>query len=125
MRGANGKKQEPVSRISLFSATPGNLIKEVEQIGEGFVCGTDEPLDFVTFSVKYGCWSDKNANIGWHELDIPLIHVENDTKGDNRVTHVSIDTKVSTRWTLGINTDEIEDFQLKGTYKYLWRLSLP
>lgn len=114
MRGANGKKQEPVSRISLFSTTPGNLIKEVEQIGEGFVCGTDEPLDFVTFSVKYGCWSDKNANIGWHELDIPLIHVENDTKGDNRVTHVSIDTKVSTRWTLGINTDEIEDFHLKG-----------
>ncbi|XP_019262309.1 PREDICTED: endoplasmic reticulum metallopeptidase 1 [Nicotiana attenuata] len=114
MRGANDKKQEPVSRISLFSTTPGNLIKEVEQIGEGFVCGTDEPLDFVTFSVKYGCWSDKNANIGWHELDIPLIHVENDTKGDNRVTHVSIDTKVSTRWTLGINTDEIEDFQLKG-----------
>ncbi|KAK4706770.1 hypothetical protein R3W88_033679 [Solanum pinnatisectum] len=113
MTGANGKKQEPTSYISLFSTTPGNLVKEVEQIGEGFTCGTDKPLDFVTFSVKYGCWSDKNANIGWHETDIPLIRVENDIKGDNRVTHVSIDTKLSTRWTLGINTDEVEDFQLK------------
>ncbi|KAJ8533714.1 hypothetical protein K7X08_007038 [Anisodus acutangulus] len=113
MTGANGRKQEPASHISLFSTTPGNLVKEVEHIGEGFTCGTDKPLDFVTFSVKYGCWSDKNANIGWHESDIPLIRVENDTKGDNRVTHVSIDTKVSTRWTLGINADEVEDFQLK------------
>ncbi|KAK4345465.1 hypothetical protein RND71_035641 [Anisodus tanguticus] len=113
MTGANGRKQEPASHIYLFSTTPGNLVKEVEHIGEGFTCGTDKPLDFVTFSVKYGCWSDKNANIGWHESDIPLIRVENDTKGDNRVTHVSIDTKVSTRWTLGINADEVEDFQLK------------
>lgn len=113
MTGANGKKQEPASYISLFSTTPGNLVKEVEQIGEEFTCGTDKPLDFVTFSVKYGCWSDKNANIGWHKTDIPQIRVENDIKGDNRVTHVSIDTKLSTRWTLGINTDEVEDFQLK------------
>lgn len=113
MTEANGKKQEPASHIFLFSNTPGNLVKEVEQIGEGFTCGTDMPLDFVTFSVKYGCWSDKNANIGWYETDIPLIRVENDIKGDNRVTHVSIDTKLSTRWTLGINTDEIKDFQLK------------
>lgn len=115
MTGARGEMQEPASHISLFSTTPGSLVKEVEQIGEGFTCGTDKPLDFVTFLVKYGCWSDKNANIGWHETDIPLIHVEDDTKGDNRVSHVSIDTKLSTRWTLGINTDEVEDFQLKGT----------
>ncbi|PHU02040.1 hypothetical protein BC332_27291 [Capsicum chinense] len=113
MTGARGETQEPASHISLFSTTPGSLVKEVEQIGEGFTCGTDKPLDFVTFLVKYGCWSDKNANIGWHETDIPLIHVEDDTKGDNRVSHVSIDTKLSTRWTLGINTDEVEDFQLK------------
>ncbi|XP_060176435.1 uncharacterized protein LOC132606814 isoform X2 [Lycium barbarum] len=113
MTGANGQKQEPTSHISLFSTTPGNLVKEVEQIGEGFTCGTDKPLDFVTISVKYGCWSDRNANIGWHEPDIPLIRVENDIKSDYRVTRVSIDTKVSTRWTLGINADEVEDFQLK------------
>ncbi|CAN4125594.1 unnamed protein product [Withania somnifera] len=111
--GANGKKQVPASHISIFSTTPGNLIKEVEEIGEGFTCGTDKPLDFVTFSVKYGCWSDKNADIGWKETDIPLIRVENDIKGDSRVTHVSIDTKLSTRWTAGINADEVADFQLK------------
>nr|GMD30216.1 endoplasmic reticulum metallopeptidase 1 isoform X1 [Ipomoea batatas] len=107
------RQQDPVSYISLFSTTPGNLIKEAEQIGEGFICGRDKPFDFVTFSVKYSCWTNKSAEIGWKESDIPALHVESDIKGDSRVTHVLVDTKVSTRWSLGINTDEIEDFQLK------------
>lgn len=108
-------QEDPVSYITLFSTTPGNLIKEAEQIGEGFICGRDKPIDFVTFSVKYSCWTNKSAEFGWKESDIPVLHVESDIKGDSRVTHILVDTKVSTRWSLGINTDEVEDFQLKGT----------
>lgn len=115
--GINGR--EPVSYISLFSTTPGNLNKEADQIGEGFVCGRDRPLDFVTFTVNYSCWTDKDAGTGWLDSDIPAIHVEKDAKGGNRETQISIDTRVSTRWSLGINTDEIEDFQLTGISKFL------
>ncbi|KAL6501104.1 hypothetical protein OROHE_025301 [Orobanche hederae] len=104
---------EPVSYISLFSTTPGNLNKEANEIGEGFICGKDRHLDFVTFSVDYGCWTDKNAQNGWIKSDIPIIHVEKDSEGEIRETQVSIDTKVSTRWCLGINTEEIDDFQMK------------
>ncbi|KAI3470470.1 hypothetical protein Pfo_027133 [Paulownia fortunei] len=111
--GMSGENLEPVSYISLFSTTPGNLIKEADNIGEGFVCGRDRHLDFVTFSVNYSCWMDKNAETGWLKSDIPDIHVEKDTKGESRETQISIDTRVSTRWALGINTREIEDFQLK------------
>ncbi|CAA0806367.1 Zn-dependent exopeptidases superfamily protein, partial [Striga hermonthica] len=60
-----GENREPVSYISLFSTTPGNLNKEANDIGEGFVCGKDKHIDFVTFSVNYSCWSDKNAETGW------------------------------------------------------------
>ncbi|KAK6144768.1 hypothetical protein DH2020_021588 [Rehmannia glutinosa] len=108
-----GENVEPVSYISLFSTTPGNLIKEADAIGEGFVCGKDRHSDFVTFAVSYSCWTDKNAETGWLKSDIPAIHVEEDTKGKSRETQISIDTRVSTRWSLGINTREIEDFQLK------------
>ncbi|GER48938.1 endoplasmic reticulum metallopeptidase 1 [Striga asiatica] len=109
-----GENREPVSYISLFSTTPGNLNKEANDIGEGFVCGKDKHIDFVTFSVNYSCWSNKNAEIGWVKSEIPTIHADNkDTEGDSRVTQVSIDAKASTRWSLGINTVEIEDFQLK------------
>ncbi|GFP82846.1 endoplasmic reticulum metallopeptidase 1 [Phtheirospermum japonicum] len=65
---------KPVSYISLFSTTPGNLNKEANHIGEGFVCGRDRHLDFVTFSVDYGCWTDRGAETGWAESDIPTIH---------------------------------------------------
>ncbi|CAH9055161.1 unnamed protein product [Cuscuta epithymum] len=107
-------KEDPVSHISLFSTTPGNLNKEAEEIGEGFICGRNKPFDFVTFSVKYSCYTVKNAKIGWKESDIPLLRAESDVKGNSsRVTRVVVDTKSSTRWSLGINTDEVQDFQLK------------
>lgn len=112
--GTYGEKLEPSSYVSLFSTTPGKLTKEIEQIGEGFVCGRDKVLDFVTFSVKYGCWTEDNVGSGWSELDIPTLHVESDTKADDRNTQISIDTKSSIRWSLAINTEEIEDFKLKG-----------
>ncbi|KAL8051774.1 hypothetical protein ABFX02_06G170700 [Erythranthe guttata] len=108
-----GENIEPVSYISLFSTTPGNLIKEANEIGEGFVCGKNRHLDFVTFYANYSCWTNKNAEKGWLKSDIPTIQVDKDLKGDNRETQISIDTKDSTRWSLGINTVEIEDFQLK------------
>ncbi|RAL42744.1 hypothetical protein DM860_009251 [Cuscuta australis] len=107
-------KEEPVSHISLFSTTPGNLNREAREIGEGFVCGRDKPFDFVTFSVKYGCWTTKNAEVGWNKSDIPMLHVESDVKGNSsRVSRILVDTRGSTRWSLGINTDEVEDFLLK------------
>lgn len=108
-----GEMQDPRSYISIFSTTPGNLIKEVEQINEGFVCGRDKVLDFVTFSVKYGCLTNDDIGGGWSKSDIPVLHVDSDTEGDGRTTQISIDTKVSTRWSLAINTQEIEDFLFK------------
>lgn len=106
---------DPVSYVSLFSTTPGNLNVEVEQINENFVCGKDKTVDFVTFSVKYGCLAYNDTMSGWSETDIPTIHVESDTKENGRITQVSINTKESVRWVLAINTEEIEDFELKGT----------
>lgn len=105
--------------MSLFSTTPGKLTKEVEQIQEGFVCGRDKEIDFVTFSVKYGCWTYKDTESGWSESEIPTLHVDNDDKGDERITRVSIDTKGSVRWVLAINTEEIEDFWLQGMVLFL------
>ncbi|KAF7132164.1 hypothetical protein RHSIM_Rhsim09G0151500 [Rhododendron simsii] len=117
--GTYGEKLEPSSYVSLFSTTPGKLTKEIEQIGEGFVCGRDKVLDFVTFSVKYGCWTEDNVEGGWSELDIPTLHVESDTKADDRNTQISIDTKSSIRWSLAINTEQIEDFKLKDSTEEL------
>lgn len=108
------EKQEASSYISLFSTAPGKLTKEVENIGEGFVCGRDKVIDFVTFSVHYGCWTQNGTESGWSESDIPTLHVESDTREDDRISEVIIDTKLSTRWSLAINTNEIEDFRLRG-----------
>ncbi|KAL2324805.1 hypothetical protein Fmac_023863 [Flemingia macrophylla] len=105
--------QNPISYLSLFSSTPGNLNKEAEQINEGFVCGKDKTVDFVTFSVKYGCWTYDDTTNGWSEMDIPTMHVHSDAKGNRRITQVSINTKGSIRWALAINTEEIEDFEFK------------
>ncbi|KAK7279652.1 hypothetical protein RJT34_24708 [Clitoria ternatea] len=105
--------QSPVSYMSLFSTTPGNLKKEVEQINEGFVCGKHKTVDFVTFSVKYGCWAYNDTSSGWSETDVPTMHVNSDAKGNERITQVSIDTKGSVRWVLAINTEEIEDFEFR------------
>lgn len=114
--GRYGEKQATSSYVSLFSLTPGKLTKEAEQIGEGFFCGRDKVLDFVTFTVTYSCWTHDNVETGWNKFDLPTLHVASDIKEDERVTKVLIDTKISTRWTLAINTEEIEDFRFKGNF---------
>ncbi|KAH9768337.1 peptidase M28 domain-containing protein [Citrus sinensis] len=116
--GKFGGKQEPSSYIALYSATPGKLTKEVEQIKEGFVCGRDNVIDFVTSSMKYGCLTDDNSEGGWSQSDIPTIHVNSDTvdtegNENERITQVSIDMKGAKRLTLAINAKEIEDFTFK------------
>ncbi|ESQ55900.1 hypothetical protein EUTSA_v10024352mg [Eutrema salsugineum] len=102
--------EDPVSFISLFSNTPGNLNMEAEQIKEGFKCGRDNKVDFVSFEAKYSCVTKKNAEAGWDKNDIPVLRVVDDKE---RVIAVSMDTGGSTRWTLGIDMEEIEDFTLQ------------
>ncbi|KAI3817653.1 hypothetical protein L1987_11449 [Smallanthus sonchifolius] len=111
--GRNGEHKEPISYISLFSTTPGKLTKEIEHIDEGFVCGRENVIDFVTFSTSYSCWTNSNSVNGWTKNDIPTLNVGIDSKTDERFTEVTIDTKLSTRWTLAINTNKIQDFRLK------------
>ncbi|KAL9661059.1 hypothetical protein QQ045_025878 [Rhodiola kirilowii] len=113
--GQRGIKQEVNSYISFFSVTPGKLTKEVENL-KGFTCGRDNTTDFVTFSVKYSCMTQTHEDVkgGWSESDIPSLSVTSDKTGLDRTTQVSIDTKGSTRWALGINTAEIQDFKLSG-----------
>ncbi|KAL5716950.1 hypothetical protein ACHQM5_010049 [Ranunculus cassubicifolius] len=111
-----GASQTPLSYVSLFSTTPGKLDKEAEHLREeGFVCG-NLVLDLVTFTVKYDCRSGgDDVETGWAESDIPKLQVETDDNDDaSRVTHVLMNTKMSTRWSLAINTDEIHDFMLQG-----------
>jgi hypothetical protein len=44
-----------------------------------------------------------------------VLHVESDSVTDDaRRTVVSVDTKSSTRWTLAINRQEIDDFTVDG-----------
>jgi hypothetical protein len=107
---------EPSSYISLFSNTPGKLTKEMMDLGgEEFSCGRNMSVDFVTFTVKYGCRSYKGANTGWSNSEVPVLHVESDSATDGaRRTVVSVDTKSSTRWTLAINRQEIDDFTVEG-----------
>lgn len=117
--GSYGGMPEPDTYISMFSATPGKLTREAEEIGEGFVCGRDKVLDFVTFSVKYGCWTKDDVEGGWDQSDIPMLLLERDTKEGDRITQISIDTKASSRWVLAINTEEIDDFKLKDNNEEL------
>ncbi|XP_021857223.1 uncharacterized protein [Spinacia oleracea] len=105
-----GNSKDPISYVSLFSSTPGNLDREIEQIKEGFECGREKVVDFVTFSVNYGCLTYEETEMGWSDLDIPKIEVKSDRKTNERVTKLSIDTKDSTRWSIAINTNEIADF---------------
>lgn len=111
--GNYGKDKDPISYISLFSTTPGSLINEAEEIKEGFVCGRDKVIDFVTFSVKYGCWSYNDSGSGWSYSEIPMLRVVREIKRDVRVTEILVDVKTSSRWSLAINALEIEDFILK------------
>lgn len=84
-------------------------------MGEGFVCGRDKVIDFVTFSVKYGCLTHDETKAGWSKSDVPFLFVTDDTdSGFKRVTRILIDTKSSIRWVLAINTEEVEDFKLEG-----------
>lgn len=119
------ENHDPLSYISLFSTTPGKLMKEVESLrDEEFVCGMNKSVDFVSFTVKYGCLSSKDSGYGWGKSDIPTIHVESDSVEAVRQTRVLIDTKHSTRWTLAINTEEISDFTFEGKkHAYLLFLS--
>ncbi|KAL5733494.1 hypothetical protein ACOSQ2_033186 [Xanthoceras sorbifolium] len=111
--GRFGAKSEPSSYAVLFSTTPGKLTKEIEQIKEGFVCGRENIVDFVTFSMEYGCLTYDDTDGGWSQSDIPTIQVHSDAKVDEGITQVSIDLKGSVRWSLAINADEIEDFTFK------------
>ncbi|XP_031251917.1 endoplasmic reticulum metallopeptidase 1 [Pistacia vera] len=111
--GKFGAKPEPSSYIALFSSTPGKLTKEVEQMKEGFICGQDKVVDFVTLSMEYGCLTYDDTEGGWSQSDIPTIHANYESKVDERITQVSIDTKDSVRWSLAINAEEIEDFTFK------------
>nr|XP_043609809.1 endoplasmic reticulum metallopeptidase 1 isoform X1 [Erigeron canadensis] len=111
--GRNGEYKEPSSYISFFSTTPGKLTKEIQHIGEGFECGRENVADFVTFTTTYSCWTKDDSVIGWSKSDIPTLNVERDLRTGERVTQVTLDTKASTRWSLAINTNKIEDFRLK------------
>jgi len=113
--GRYDENQDSFSYVSFFSTTPGKLTKEVENfMGEEFACGTNKSIDFVGFTMKYGCLSYKDSGDGWSESEIPMLHVERDSVSGVRQTRVLIDTKHSTRWTLAINTKEISDFTFEG-----------
>ncbi|XP_066369448.1 uncharacterized protein [Miscanthus floridulus] len=113
--GIDDGNREPVSYISLFSNTPGKLTNELADLGdEEFSCGRNMTTDFVTFRMKYGCSSYKESNTGWSKSEVPVLLVESDSvTGGARQTVVSVDTKSSTRWTLGINKEEIDDFTVQ------------
>ena len=106
--------KDPKSYISLFSTSPGELTKEAEQINEGFKCGDDYGVDFVTFKAKYACRASAGNELGWTTSDLPSLRHNGYSNGDKRISHVTVETKSSTRWALAINFEEIEDFALIG-----------
>lgn len=112
--GSYAHNQEPSSYVSLFSFTPGNLVEESRRLkDEGFDCGRKTTLDFVSFTVKYGCLSFKDTDAGWSKLERPSLDVLSDTSAGSRLTRVLVDTKYSKRWSLAINTELISDFSLE------------
>ncbi|CAL9752585.1 unnamed protein product [Musa acuminata subsp. burmannicoides] len=112
----NSENQDASSFISLSSLTPGKLTEEVKNLNdEEFTCGRNKTIDFVTFTVKYGCWSSKDSGSGWSKSDIPIVHVEHDSIASGaRKTGIFIDTKISKRWSLAINREEIRDFTFEA-----------
>ncbi|GAU15874.1 hypothetical protein TSUD_40950 [Trifolium subterraneum] len=57
--GKLDERHDPVSYVSLFSTTPGNLNKEVEQINESFVCDARSSEELIS--------EDKKSSVdGWH-----------------------------------------------------------
>ncbi|KAL4190238.1 hypothetical protein AMTRI_Chr07g23690 [Amborella trichopoda] len=118
--GKQGGKQNPLSYVSLSSVTPGKLKKEVASLeNEGFVCGNNKTLDLVTFTVHYGCFSSVDTGEGWSKSELPIMQIKSDLQMDGRVTTISIDTKISTRWSLAINMEEVEDFSIEESSKEL------
>ncbi|GLJ53167.1 hypothetical protein SUGI_1133080 [Cryptomeria japonica] len=103
------------SYISLSSLTPGKLTKEIKYLNdENFVCGRDKPTDFVTYSVNYGCVSSADTSNGWSERDRPVIQVQSDDIVEGkRKTVIFVDTMISIRWVMAINSMEIEGFKLE------------
>ncbi|URE07098.1 Peptidase family M28 [Musa troglodytarum] len=112
----NSENEDASSFISLFSLTPGKLTEEVKNLkDEEFTCGRNKTIDFVSFTVKYGCWSSKDSGSGWSKSDIPIVHVEHDSIASGaRKTGIFIDTKFSKRWSLAINREEIRDFTFEA-----------
>lgn len=118
------KAQEPSSYISIYSNTPGKLTREVESLkDEEFFCGRNKTIDFVTFTVNYGCWSYLDGQSGWTESEIPTIQVKSDSRSDVRETLISIDTKSATRWALAINMEEVADFRFYGRILVTFRFT--
>jgi hypothetical protein len=61
------------------------------------------------------CSSFKESNTGWSKSEVPVLRVESDSvTGGARQTVVTVDTKSWTRWLLGINKEEIDDFTVEG-----------
>lgn len=116
----NSENQDASSFISLSSLTPGKLTEEVKNLkDEEFTCGWNKTIDFVSFTVKYGCWSSKDSRSGWSKSDIPIVHVEHDSIASGaRKTRIFIDTKFSKRWSLAINREEIRDFTFEGKEQF-------
>uniref|UniRef100_A0A0D9W782 Vacuolar membrane protease n=1 Tax=Leersia perrieri TaxID=77586 RepID=A0A0D9W782_9ORYZ len=117
----NSGNPEPSSYVTLFSNTPGKLTKELVDLrDEEFSCGRNRTIDFVTFTMKYGCLSYEGSNTGWSKSEVPVLSLENDSVTDDaRQTVISVDTKSSTRWSLAINKEEIDDFTVHVDSKNL------
>lgn len=112
-----GNHSQFKSYISLSSVTPGKLTEEIKHLkDENFICGKGNPVDFVTYSVEYGCVSLDGTGDGWSERDFPVIQVESDNIIEGkRQTILSVDMKVSNRWVMAINDMEIKGFKLEMT----------
>lgn len=120
-KGNSEESKDASSFVSLFSNTPGKLIEEVKNLNdEELTCGWNKTVDFVSFTVKYGCWTSKHSESGWSISDIPVVRVEQDSTASGfRTTRVFVDTKSSTRWSLAIDKEEISDFTFEGKTKLI------
>ncbi|KAH9288162.1 hypothetical protein KI387_032279, partial [Taxus chinensis] len=112
-QGENHSQSE--SYISISSLTPGKLTKEMKYLNdENFICERGKPIDFVTYSVDYGCVSSVDISNGWSERDQPVIQVQSDNVVEGqRETVLFLDTKISIRWTMKINSVQIKGFKLE------------
>ncbi|CAL9093220.1 unnamed protein product [Musa textilis] len=115
----NSENEDASSFISLFSLTPGKLTEEVKNLkDEEFTCGRTKTIDFVSFTVKYGCWSSKDSGSGWSKSDIPIVHVEHDSIASGaRKTGIFIDTKFQNAGRLQSIEKKSETSHLKLTQK--------